>query len=153
PSNLEFSALTTPPLAENVIPGWASARFNVRFNPTWTGAGLDAHLREVIAESAGDDIRWELKGRHSGEAFLSSDENFPLLISQIVEEVTGRKPELSTSGGTSDGRFLHLAAPVAEFGLVGATMHKVNERVAIADMHSLQRIYLRLLQDYFDGAS
>ncbi|WP_306252366.1 succinyl-diaminopimelate desuccinylase [Parvularcula sp. IMCC14364] len=153
PSNLVISALNTPSLAENVIPGWASARFNVRFNPTWTGAGLDAYLREIITKAAAGTIRWDLKGRHSGEAFLSSDEGFPLLISRIVKEVTGRQPELSTSGGTSDGRFLHLAAPVAEFGLVGATMHKVNERVSIADMHSLQRIYLRLLQDYFSEPS
>ncbi len=148
-SNLELSAITTPALAENVIPGEATARFNVRFNPNWSEHTLDAHLRDRLEKAAKEQINWSLKGRASGEAFLGTDQNFADLIAKIVTEHTGLKPELSASGGTSDGRFIHHFSPVAEFGLVGATMHKIDERIAINDMDVLRDIYLHLLREYF----
>lgn len=153
PSNLEITSLTTPGLAENVIPGEASARFNVRFNPTWTGDSLDAHLRERLAAVAGDDIDWQLDARTSGESFLTTDSGFTGLVADCVESHTGRRPELSTSGGTSDARFIKDLCPVAEFGLVGATMHQIDEQVATADIALLADIYETILTRYFAGAA
>ncbi|NHK28425.1 succinyl-diaminopimelate desuccinylase [Parvularcula flava] len=155
PSNLEVTALSTPPLAENVIPGEAGARFNVRFNPNWTGASLEAHLRERLEKAAANydgGIEWELSARTSGEAFLTTDTAYTDLLADCVEQHTGRRPELSTSGGTSDARFIKDIAPVAEFGLVGATMHKVNEQVATGDIHLLTAIYHTILTRYFDAS-
>ena len=148
PSNLELTALGSPELGTNVIPGTASARFNVRFNPNWTGETLIEELERRL-EQAGNDITYKLEARVSGEAFLTTDETFTALIAKAVKTETGRDPELSTSGGTSDARFIRFVAPVAEFGLVGATMHKVNERVPVADILTLTKIYTSILHSYF----
>ncbi len=152
PSNLELTAWGTPQTAENVIPGTAWARFNVRFNPSWTGESLVEELERRIAEAL-PDWQWTLAPRVSGEAFLTEDEDFTALVAGAAEAETGLRPEPSTAGGTSDARFLSQHAPTVEFGLVGATMHQTNERVATADIETLARIYGRILDGYAERAA
>ena len=147
PSNLEVTQLTTAEGAENVIPAWAQARFNVRFNPNWTGDALVAELERRIGEAVGAE-GWSLTPRVSGEAFLTEDETLMGIVADAAEAVTGHRPEPSTTGGTSDARFLSRHAPTVEFGLVGATMHQANERAALADIEALTEIYVRVLRGY-----
>lgn len=147
PSNLELTTLGTPEGAENVIPAATWARLNVRFNPCWTGETLVAELERRIADVAGD-ADWTLSPRVSGEAFLTTDDAFAGLIADAAEVETGLRPEPSTTGGTSDARFLSRHAPTVEFGLVGATMHQVDERVATEDVEALTRIYGHVLRAY-----
>lgn len=150
PSNLEITDITVGNPAHNVIPAAASARFNVRFNPEWTGVSLEAHLRARLDRAAGEaGARYELKAVCSGDAFLTEDESFIGLIADAVEARTGRRPVLSTSGGTSDARFIKDVAPVAEFGLVGATIHQIDERAPVADIRTLADIYADILAAYF----
>jgi len=152
PSNLELTAWGTPQTAENVIPGMAWARFNVRFNPSWTGESLVRELERRIDEAL-PGWEWTLAPRVSGEAFLTEDEEFTALIAGAAEAETGLRPEPSTAGGTSDARFLSRHAPTVEFGLVGETMHQTNERVATADIETLARIYGRILAGYAERAA
>ena len=133
--------------AENVIPADAWVRFNVRFNPNWTGETLPAHLERVIGEAAGGG-RWSWNPRVSGEAFLNEDPALAGLVSRSVNKITGRAPELSTSGGTSDARFISKVCPVVEFGLSGATMHQVDEQVPVADVLALTDVYADVLELY-----
>jgi len=152
PSNLEATTVDVGNGVENVIPPVAEARFNVRFNPNWTGAALEAHLRDLIAragEGSGADV--DLRCRLSGEAYLTSQGPYTDLLQEAVEAVTGRRPDLSTSGGTSDARFIRAYAPVAEFGLIGRTMHKIDEHVAVSDIETLTAIYTDILRRYFDA--
>ena len=151
PSNLEATRLLTAEGAENVIPAWASARFNVRFNPRWTGETLVAELERRVADAIGAE-GWSLAPRVSGEAFLTEDEALMGLVADATEAVTGTRPEASTTGGTSDARFLSRHAPTVEFGLVGATMHQANERVAVADIEALTEIYARVLVGFAGAA-
>ena len=151
PSNLEVTRLATAEGAENVIPAWASARLNVRFNPRWTGEALIAELERRVAGAVGD-AAWTLAPRVSGEAFLTEDEALTTLVADAAEAVTGTRPEPSTTGGTSDARFLSRHAPTVEFGLVGATMHQANERVATADIEALTEIYARVLRGFAGAA-
>jgi succinyl-diaminopimelate desuccinylase len=146
PSNLEFTAVSTPTQASNVIPSSATAQLNIRFNNLQHGADL-VRLVEQIAEreAPGSAVR----ARISGEAFLTPPgELYDVIVSAIREE-TGIEPELSTSGGTSDGRFLIQLCPVVDFGLPNATMHKVGEHAAINDVYALSRIYRRVLEKVF----
>ena len=147
PSNLELTGWGCPEGAENVIPATAWARFNVRFNPNWTGEGLVAELERRIG-SVAEGADWHLAPRVSGEAFLTSHPGLAGLIADAAEAETGQRPEPSTTGGTSDARFLSRHAPTVEFGLVGATMHQVDERVDAADVEALTRIYARVLTGY-----
>jgi succinyl-diaminopimelate desuccinylase len=142
-SNLEFTAISTPTAASNVIPASATAQLNIRFNNLHQGADLVRLVEETAAQGApGNTVR----ARISGEAFLTPPgELYDLVVSAIREE-TGLDPELSTSGGTSDGRFLIQLCPVVDFGLPNATMHKVGESAAVADIEALSRIYARILQ-------
>ena len=150
PSVLQITDIHVGNPAHNVIPASASARFNIRFNPNWTGASVEAWLRKRLdAIAAETGAGYELKALASGEAFLTSDEGFLELIAACVEKRLGRRPEFSTSGGTSDGRFIKDAAPVAELGLVGQTIHQVDERVAVADILTLTDIYADILAAYF----
>ena len=150
PSSLQITDIHIGNPAHNVIPEKATARFNVRFNPNWTGASIEAWLRgKLDALAAEIGFRYELEAVVSGEAFLTTDKAFIQLLSACVEEKTGRKPELSTSGGTSDARFIKDYAPVAEFGLVGATMHQTDENVAVDDIETLTDIYVRVIDRYF----
>lgn len=150
PSNLEITDIHVGNPAHNVIPASAMARFNVRFNPNWTGDAVDAWLRKKLdAVATETGAIYELKTLCSGDAFLTTDETFLKLIADNVEKHAGRRPEFSTSGGTSDARFIKDIAPVAEFGLVGATIHQIDEHADIADIMMLRDIYADILSDYF----
>ena len=151
PSSLQVTDIHIGNAAHNVIPAKATARFNIRFNPNWTGKSIEQWIRrqlDAIASETGLD--YALETIVSGEAFLTTDKDFIGLISQSVEAATGRHPTLSTSGGTSDARFIKDYAPVAEFGLVGETMHQVDERVAVSDIRQLRDIYRDILGRYFE---
>lgn len=143
PSNLEFTAISTPTSASNVIPGSATAQLNIRFNNLQRGADLVKMVEEIAErEAPGATVR----ARISGEAFLTPPGPLFGVVVAAIEEETGAKPELSTSGGTSDGRFLIQLCPVVDFGLPNATMHKVGECAAIEDIQALSRIYERIVR-------
>jgi succinyl-diaminopimelate desuccinylase len=142
PSNLEFTSISTPTNASNVIPGNATAQLNIRFNNLQRGADL-VKLVEEIAEREAPGAK--VRARISGEAFLTPPGQLYDVIVEAIEEETGLTPELSTSGGTSDGRFLIQLCPVVDFGLPNATMHKVGECAATEDIQALSRIYERIL--------
>ncbi|MCB2108774.1 MAG: M20/M25/M40 family metallo-hydrolase, partial [Rhodobacteraceae bacterium] len=135
--------------ATNVIPAEARAGFNIRFNDLHTGEKLIAWLRRSFDSIGGD---YDLNARVSGEAFLTPPGALSELVSAAVEDVLGRAPELSTSGGTSDARFIKNACPVCEFGMVGLTMHKADERCSLDDLERLAAIYARMLERYFETA-
>jgi succinyl-diaminopimelate desuccinylase len=143
PSNLEFTGIDTPTHASNVIPGSATAQLNIRFNNLHKGADLVKMVEEIAErEAPGAKVR----SRISGEAFLTPPGQLYDVVVDAIEEETGQKPELSTSGGTSDGRFLIQLCPVVDFGLPNATMHKVGECAAVEDIHALSRIYERIVR-------
>src|SRR3954470_22770554 len=143
PSNLEFTGISTPTTASNVIPGSATAQLNIRFNNLQQGADL-VRMVEEIAER--DAPGAKVRARISGEAFLTPPGPLYDVVVEAVEEETGHKPELSTSGGTSDGRFLIQLCPVVDFGLPNATMHKLDESAAVEDIEMLSRIYERVVR-------
>jgi succinyl-diaminopimelate desuccinylase len=150
PSNLEITSIDIGNPANNMIPARATARLNIRFNPTHRGAELAAWLEaEGRRAEEGFAGRVGVASRISGEAFLTEPGPFSDLVARTVEAVTGRTPELSTSGGTSDARFIRALCPVVEFGLVGTSMHKVDEQAAVADIAALAAVYARLLESYF----
>ncbi|WP_090330028.1 succinyl-diaminopimelate desuccinylase [Nitratireductor aquibiodomus] len=159
PSNLEVTTIDVGNTATNVIPAKATAVFNIRFNDTWSVESLQAEIHNRLDRAAEEnrlrkgaeqpvdfDIDW--LGRPS-PVFLTRDEKLVETLSASVEAVVGVRPELSTSGGTSDARFIKDYCPVVEFGLVGQTMHMVDERVALTDLETLTQIYLRFLEDWF----
>jgi len=146
PSNLELTTVDVGNRASNVIPHEASAGFNIRFNVLHTGDGLGRWLRQLCEQNAG---RHRLEISISGEAFLTTTDGFIEHLQGAIAAQTGRPAELSTAGGTSDARFIRRFAPVVEFGLVGQTMHKVDERAALADIEGLTRIYHGFLARYF----
>lgn len=149
PSNLEVLDLSVGNDADNVIPPLARARFNVRFNSEHTPEGLMAELRRRC-DRAG--VPYELDFRLSGDAFLTPPGFLSTVVSDAVHARLGRRPELSTTGGTSDARFLKDHCPVVEVGLVGATMHKVNERVLTSDIEALTDIYEDIARRVLEGA-
>ena len=152
PSNLEVTSVDVGNPAHNVIPEIARAQFNIRFNTEHRGDQLKAWIAGVAADvEAESGLDVELDIRVTGEAFLTEPSPFTTLIQDAVEARTGRRPELSTNGGTSDARYITRVCPVVEFGLVGATMHKVDERVAVADIATLTDIYADVLRRYFAG--
>src|SRR3954471_10325662 len=142
-SNLEFTAVSTPTSASNVIPGSATAQLNIRFNNLHRGADLVKQVEEIAAREAPGS---KVTARISGEAFLTPPGPLYDVVVSAIEEVTGLTPELSTSGGTSDGRFLIQLCPVVDFGLPNATMHKVGECAAVEDIAALSRIYERIVR-------
>lgn len=146
PSNLEITTIDVGNAAENVIPARAVAGFNVRFNDDHTSESLEAGLRAVL-DSVGEG--YELTTRVSGEPFLSEPARLSAVLSDAVEAVTGKTPDLSTTGGTSDARFIKDYCPVIEFGMVGQSMHKVDEHCAVADIEALSDIYEQVLMGYF----
>jgi succinyl-diaminopimelate desuccinylase len=149
PSNLEFTSVDVGNKTVNVIPPEARARFNIRFNDHHTQASLKA-LIEARATAAAQGGRFRIDWEPSNaDVFLTRSGPFVELVSNAIAEVTGRKPELSTSGGTSDARFIKDYCPVVEFGLVNATMHKIDEQVATTDLTALTSIYQRILDRYF----
>jgi succinyl-diaminopimelate desuccinylase len=142
-SNLEFTAVATPTRATNIIPGAATAQLNIRFNDLHRGEALvDLVRRTVEAAAPGATV----EARISGEAFLTPPGPLYELVTEAIREETGVAPALSTSGGTSDGRFLIKLCPVVDFGLPNASMHKLDEAAAVEDIRSLARIYERILR-------
>jgi succinyl-diaminopimelate desuccinylase len=150
PSNLEFTSVDVGNTATNVIPAQARAKFNIRFNDLHTQDSLRKLVEERVANAAGNRIRARIDWLPSNSnVFLTKPGPFTDLAVDAIEEVTGRKPELSTTGGTSDARFIASHCPVIEFGLVGQTMHQVDERASVADIEKLTKIYRGILDRYF----
>ncbi len=150
PSHLEFTTIDVGNKTVNLIPGEARARFNIRFNDCHTLDSLKALIEQRAAKAAGGAIKFAFKWESSNApVFITQPGPFTDLVADAVTEVTGRKPELSTTGGTSDARFITAHCPVVEFGLVGQTMHAVDERVPIGDLRALTTIYRRILNRYF----
>ncbi len=147
PTNLELASIDVGNTASNVIPAQATALFNIRFNTEQTSDDIEAWLRAQCDSVGGD---YELDVSAGSQPFLTQPGPFTDLISQAVEEVTGIKPALTTTGGTSDARFIHHHCPVAEFGLISETMHKVDEQVLVSDIEGLTGIYTRILEYYFE---
>lgn len=162
PSNLEVTTIDTGNRATNVIPAKATASFNIRFNDTWTVDTLRAEIIRRLDEAATNgalrpdrspvkyDLIWADRPSH---VFLTRNNALISALSGAVAAVTGREPRLSTTGGTSDARFIKDYCPVVEFGLVGQTMHMVDERVAVADLETLTRIYETFIESWFGHAS
>jgi succinyl-diaminopimelate desuccinylase len=151
PSNLEVVSVDVGNPAFNVIPGEARLKFNVRFNDLWTPESLAAEIaRRLAAADVGERATLALEPTNA-VAFLTKPGPFTDLVAAAVRDVTGRTPSLSTGGGTSDARFIKTACPVVELGLVNATIHGVDERVALADLEALSQIYERVLERYFGG--
>ncbi|MEM7168695.1 MAG: succinyl-diaminopimelate desuccinylase [Pseudomonadota bacterium] len=149
PSNLQVTSIDIGNPVSNVIPGQAEARFNVRFNSEYDSQGIVDWVR---ARLDGEGAAYDLDIRVSGESFLCPPGPWSDLLSGAVKEVTGQDPELGTTGGTSDARFIKDFCSVAELGLLNATAHKVDEQVPVEDLRALTNIYLRILQGYFSSA-
>jgi succinyl-diaminopimelate desuccinylase len=150
PSNLEFTSVDVGNTATNVIPGQARAKFNIRYNDLHTQAGLRELVETRLAKAAGVSIKARIVWEPSNSnVFLTKPGPFTDLAVSAISEVTGRKPELSTSGGTSDARFISGYCPVIEFGLLGQTMHQVDERASVSDIEQLTLIYRGILDRYF----
>jgi succinyl-diaminopimelate desuccinylase len=150
PSNIEFTSVDVGNTASNVIPAQARAKFNIRFNDHHSRESLRALIEARMTKAAGNRIRARIVWEPSNaDVFVTKPGAFTDLVVAAIEEVTGRKPDLNTGGGTSDARFITRYCPVIEFGLVGQTMHQVDERTAIADLEKLTKIYRGVLDRYF----
>lgn len=150
PSTLALTTVDVGNPASNVIPATARAVLNIRFNDLHSGASLTDWLRDEAARTAeGSGVALKVETKISGESFLTQPGPFTALVARAVEAETGVIPVLSTSGGTSDARFVKAHCPVVEFGLVGASMHQVDEHVEVAHIRQLTAVYRRILQDYF----
>jgi len=150
PSNLEFTSIDIGNPTVNLIPGEARARFNIRFNDCHNYASLKALIEQRAAKAAAGKTRWRIDWEPSNaDVFYTDPSPFTDVVTGAIVEVTGNKPKLSTSGGTSDARFIKDYCPVVEFGLVGTTMHATDERVPVADLTKLTAVYRRILDKYF----
>ncbi|MDR6755108.1 succinyl-diaminopimelate desuccinylase [Mycoplana sp. BE70] len=161
PSNLEVTTIDVGNRAVNVIPARATASFNIRFNDTWTAETVMAEIVRRLEVAAADDrlrpgrapVRYEIKwAERPSHVFLTRDDRLIASLSSAIEAAIGRVPQLSTTGGTSDARFIKDYCPVVEFGLVGQTMHMVDERVSVADLETLTMIYETFLARWFGNA-
>lgn len=158
-TNLELTTVDVGNPAVNVIPGKATASFNIRFNDSWTAESLQAEIHNRLDKAArrtkyrtgrSEPVSFDLTWRNSvSHVFLTHDDKLINTLTKSVETVVGKRPSLSTSGGTSDARFIKDYCPVIEFGLVGKTMHMVDERVDLADLETLTQIYERFILDWF----
>lgn len=148
PSNLEIVSIDVGNSASNIIPAQAVAHFNIRFNNEQTDEGLQDWIRSVCDDVGG---KYDLKMKASGDAFLTAPGRLSIVITDAVKKVTGRTVTLSTSGGTSDARFIKNHCPVSEFGLVNKTMHKVDECVSLDELDQLTKIYTEILRAFFKG--
>ena len=146
PSNLEITTIDVGNPADNVIPGKARASLNIRFNNTHTAASLQQWIGETVNAVDGE---FEVRFRVTGEAFITKPGPLSNVVSRAITEVTGITPELSTTGGTSDARFIKDICPVVEFGATGKTAHKIDECIAVKDIHTLTDIYTAMLEEYF----
>jgi succinyl-diaminopimelate desuccinylase len=153
PSTLQITTIDCGNPANNVIPAKGSATVNIRFNDSHRGDSIATWLRTEAAKVEQETgVQIATRIQISGESFLTLPGDLSALISRAVQAETGITPELSTTGGTSDARFVKNHCPVVEFGLVGKTMHQVDERVEVAQIHQLKSIYTRILRDYFAQA-
>lgn len=151
PSHLAVTIIDVPNRATNVIPAAARAIFNIRYNDIWTRPALEAWARGICETAASEkDARISLQFQGTGDVFCTEAGPLVDTLVEAIRDVTGRTPELSTGGGTSDARFIKDACPVVEFGLVNETIHRVDEHVALADLEALTRIYRRFIERYFD---
>jgi succinyl-diaminopimelate desuccinylase len=149
-SNLEFTSIDIGNPVVNLIPGEARARFNIRFNDSHSQASLKMLIEKRAADAAAGRIRWHIDWEPSNaDSFVASPGPFIDLVAGAIREVTGNEPKLSTTGGTSDARFIKDYCPVLEFGLVGQTMHQVDERTPVADLTTLTAVYRAILDRYF----
>ena len=149
-SNLEFTSVDVGNTASNVIPATARAKFNIRYNDCHSRESLRALVEERLTKACGNRIRARIVWEPSNSnVFVTTPGPFTELAVAAIEEVTGRRPELSTSGGTSDARFIASYCPVIEFGLVGQTMHQIDERTPVADLEKLTQVYRGILERYF----
>ena len=150
PTNLEVTKINIDNSADNVIPGLANATFNIRFNNKHSSSSLKKKIDKIIKKiSSKNKSKYKIDYSVSGEAFLTKPNNTTFMIRDIIKKITKIKPQLSTTGGTSDARFIRKIAPCLEFGLVGKTMHKVDEAVSLSDLKKLTLIYSNILQNYF----
>jgi len=150
PSNLEFVSIDVGNPAWNVIPARATARFNIRHNDCHTQPSLRALIEERVAKAEPDGVRAHVTWEPSNaDAFLTAPGPFTDLVSTAIRDVTGNTPKLDTGGGTSDARFITNYCPVLEFGLVGQTMHQIDERTPVSDLETLTEIYRKILDRYF----
>ncbi|MBB3017587.1 succinyl-diaminopimelate desuccinylase [Microvirga lupini] len=153
-SNLEVTTVDVGNLASNVIPAEVRATFNIRFNDLWTPQSLEEEIESRLREAAGNTVRYRLTmDPTNAVAFLTPPNAFVGFIADAIKAETGFQPKLSTTGGTSDARFIVKDCPVVEFGLVGQTMHQIDERVPVADLDRLTGIYRKVLDAYFAAAS
>jgi succinyl-diaminopimelate desuccinylase len=153
PSNLEITTIDIGNPATNIIPAEARARLNIRFNPSHTGDDLMAWLNAMAGEAqAASGLRIELEHLCSGDAFLTEPGPFIEGVRDAVEAATGRRPEASTTGGTSDARFIRALCPVLELGLVGQTMDQIDERAPVAEIEALAEVYRRVIGTFFERA-
>lgn len=160
PSTVQISTIDVGNPASNVIPGKASATFNIRFNDRHSGEQLESWLRELFDRAIATPVHngpettkssYDLAVRVSGESFLSDPGQLATTIADAAEAALGRRPEFSTTGGTSDARFIHKVCEVAEFGAIGLTMHKIDEQMPVADLRLLSDIYRGVLDRIFSG--
>jgi succinyl-diaminopimelate desuccinylase len=150
PTNLEVTKININNSADNVIPGLANATFNIRFNNKHSSSSIKKKIDKIIKRICNKNkSKYKIDYSVSGEAFLTKPNNTTFMIRDIIKKITKIKPQLSTTGGTSDARFIRKIAPCLEFGLVGKTMHKVDEAVSLSDLKKLTLIYLNILQNYF----
>tara|TARA_B100000945_G_scaffold255665_1_gene212915 strand:- start:11569 stop:12708 length:1140 start_codon:yes stop_codon:yes gene_type:complete len=150
PSNLEITKINIDNHADNVIPGLATAVFNIRFNDRHSASSLKRKLNKIFKSiTKSNKCRFKIEYEVSGEAFLTKPNKTTYMIQNIIKKITGIKPKLSTSGGTSDARFIRNIAPCLEFGLVGQSMHKIDESVSVTDLKKLTKIYENILVSYF----
>ena len=149
-SNLEFTSIDIGNTVVNLIPGEARARFNIRFNDCHSQTSLKTLIERLAADAARERVKWRIDWEPSNaDSFFTGPSPFLDLVVAAIKEVTGQAPKLSTTGGTSDARFIKDYCPVLEFGLVGATMHQVDERTAVADLATLTAVYRKILDRYF----
>lgn len=154
PSHLEITTIDVDNAASNVIPERATAHINVRFNPSYTGEKLKQYLEELINESInGHRVNWQLDCNIGGEAFLTKNTFLRAIITEAIKHVTGINPTCSTTGGTSDARFIRDICPVVEFGLISDQAHKIDERVKVSDIEMLTKVYTQTLISYCQNSN
>jgi len=150
PTNLEVTKINIDNAADNVIPGLANATFNIRFNNKHSSNSIKTKINKILKKICNENkSNYKIEYSVSGEAFLTKPNQTTYMIQDIIKKITKIKPELSTTGGTSDARFIRKIAPCLEFGLVGKTMHKVDEAVSLGDLKKLTLIYSNILKNYF----
>jgi len=150
-SNLQITSIDAANTAVNIIPGRVEILFNCRFNDRWTSAGLEVELRRRLnAVAAAGATSWQLKTSSNAQSFITATGTFTNLVAKAVKDTIGIEPELTTGGGTSDARFVTKYCPVVEFGLVGRSMHQVDEYVPVSDLETLACVYRLILERYFE---